>query len=437
MIPATCTVLRNIPISPNGKIDRKALPPPDNMIIEAEIAKAHAEPRTPVEAEIASIFAAVLGLRKVGIHDNFFEIGGHSLLAVQVFSRISEVFPNATPLLATLLQRPTAAQLAAAIGRDGVLVDILIKLRDGAPDRLPFFCVPGAGGNVLSMRPLAMAFPPDLPFYCLQARGLDGSEPFHSVEKTAECYVREIRAVQPTGPYFLGGGCYGGLVAFEMARQLQQQGEQVALVALMDTTNYAAGRLLPKHRFLYDHARFISSRIADHAAQLKAMRGPDARGHLANGVRLVSRRIRNLLAETVGLRPNSFPDFVPPDELGDSQSSELITILNRVRNASIEAARKFVPQPYCGRLIVFRASCTVDEIHHDETLGWQRMAREGVECFTITGDHNSMFREPQVRELAEILAAKIKAEQVEQPGNTRHQTAKRIVSGLLVDANNA
>ena len=113
------------------------------------------------------------------------------------------------------------------IRRGGLPVEIVVKLRDGKSGRAPFFCVPGAGGNILSLRPLALAMPDDRPFYCLQAKGLDGSEPFVTVEDTAKCYAEQIRRVQPVGPYHLGGGCYGGIVAFETARVLEAEGEDL------------------------------------------------------------------------------------------------------------------------------------------------------------------------------------------------------------------
>ena len=171
--------------------------------------------------------------------------------------------------LAALLDAPTVRSLAAHLrARTWSNWRYLVCLRHGSAERPPFFCVHGAGGNVLSLRGLAMALPSDLPFYGLQAKGLDGSEPFNSVEEAARTYVEEMRARQPIGPYYLGGGCYGGIVAFEMARLLRAQGERVAALVMIDSSNFAVGSFLPKHQLIRHNLRFYASRAIAHTRKL-------------------------------------------------------------------------------------------------------------------------------------------------------------------------
>ena len=139
----------------------------------------------------------------------------------------------------------------------------LVALREGS-DRAPFFCVPGVGANLFSMMSLATALPEEIPFYCLQARGLDGdSEPIDTVEETAEFNIELIKTVQPHGPYNLGGHCFGGLVAFEMARRLRAAGDEVGVVALIDTANTTYARLhLSRQQRLVNGLRFFARRVS-------------------------------------------------------------------------------------------------------------------------------------------------------------------------------
>ena len=195
-------------------------------------------PRDAFEQSLCEAWAAVLGLDKVGIHDNFFDLGGHSVLAVQLWLRVQQILPGKQLPLSALLEAPTVELLATQLRNASAdPYRLLVRMRPDRSTRSPFFCVHGRGGNVLNMRSLAMALPVGLPFYCCQAKGLDGSEPFESVEETARCYVDEIRQVQPHGPYYIGGTCYGGVVAFEMARILKELGEPVGALVLLDSVN--------------------------------------------------------------------------------------------------------------------------------------------------------------------------------------------------------
>jgi thioesterase domain-containing protein len=250
-----------------------------------------------------------------------------------------------------------------------------------------------------------MALPPDLPFYCLQARGLDGhSAPFSSVEETADYYIEQIRRVQSHGPYYLGGGCYGGLVAFEMARGLRSQGETVNLVALIDTTNFSYGRFLSKPKLIYINSRFFLARILHHLRILGRMRPQEWGNYLSARTRIFLRMARKVIRIAVGKAGGQFPIDDPPVELlGLDGLSELGNVLIRVRDASISAARAFVPKPYDGHLLVFRARPRDDDPYRDEALGWRPVALGGVTAYKVDGDHDSIFHYPDVVAIAKIL----------------------------------
>jgi amino acid adenylation domain-containing protein len=228
MVPSAVVVLREFPLTPNGKVDRAALPAPD---VDSHPDEAQAvSPRNPLELQLAAIWEQVLGVTRIGVKDNFFDLGGYSLLALRMFSAIERTFGKRLPM-SLLFQAPTIEQLADLLADEGCTVRwrslVAIQPEGSKP---PFFAVPGVGGNVLVFARLAKLLGEDQPFYGLQARGLDGKEkPFMRVEEMAAHYIAEIRSVQPEGPYLIGGTCTGGLVAYEMGQQLAAQGHNVIL----------------------------------------------------------------------------------------------------------------------------------------------------------------------------------------------------------------
>jgi amino acid adenylation domain-containing protein len=247
MVPAHFVRLEALPLSPNGKVDRKRLPAPDwSSASSAE----YEAPRNEVERRIATIWSEVLGVERVGIHDNFFELGGNSLLSTQAVSRIRKAFQVELPLR-ELFQEPTVAGLATRVGGgSGGEVErrsyetsfeaCLIPLQPRGW-RPPLFLVSGAHADEDDFLRFVGSLLPhmqrDQPIYGFKARGLDGvREPHTCAEEMAADYIREMRAFRPSGPYLIAGNCVGGIVAFEMARQLRAAGEQAALVALLDTT---------------------------------------------------------------------------------------------------------------------------------------------------------------------------------------------------------
>ncbi|HEU4880913.1 MAG TPA: thioesterase domain-containing protein, partial [Longimicrobium sp.] len=232
MIPSAFVPLDEIPLTPSGKVDRRALPEPD-----APAAGGYVVPRDVTELEVARIWGEALGVPRVGAADDFFRMGGHSLLALRMMARIRERFGRELPL-ATLFRHPTVAAFAEALRREGADADdgrLLVTLNAGGA-LPPIFFFPPAGGTVTHYADLARRLGPEQPFLALHAPGLTGDEPpLESVEAMAVRFVEEIRAAQPHGPYWLGGWSAGGTTAFEAARQLRSAGEEVALLAIVDS----------------------------------------------------------------------------------------------------------------------------------------------------------------------------------------------------------
>ncbi|MBU9423485.1 thioesterase domain-containing protein, partial [Burkholderia gladioli] len=231
MVPAAFVVLDALPLTPNGKVDRRALPEPDD---EAFAQAQYEAPQGETEQTIAALWAELLGVERVGRHDNFFALGGHSLLATRMLARLRESFGHDVSIR-TLFEAPTVSQLAprvhTAVQSDALAMLLPIRTLGSKP---PLFCIHPAGGFSWPYAGLAHHLP-DRPLYGLQARALaEADEQVESIEEMALDYVRQIRGVQPSGPYHLLGWSLGCHIAHAIATQLQLAGESVALLAMLD-----------------------------------------------------------------------------------------------------------------------------------------------------------------------------------------------------------
>lgn len=383
MLPQHIERLDALPHTPNGKIDRKALPMPALLAV-AEPTR-EAVPAGALEQALIEIWRELLRVQDVGINDDFFDLGGDSLLAVRVFERTQKLTGVNLPL-ATLLTAPTIARQAAALRAAGA------KEPQAAPatappnarrdpwaplvpiqpkgSRLPLFFVHAIGGNVLNYVRLAKGFPADQPIYGLQAVGLDGlAPPLESVPAMAARYVAEIRKVQPHGPYFLAGGSMGGAIAYEIAQQLSDDGEPIGMLALFDTYGPADRRLETA-----GHRRVTLARLCG------AMRNRLLR--VADRVRVRSARKHN--------RALSY----------DLRHRE-------IQRAHGRAYLAYVPSPFPGTIVLFRATNQPAGIV-DRTLGWGDSAIGGIEVIDIPGHHNNLVEQP---ELLEQLQAVLRRQQ--------------------------
>lgn len=364
-------------------------------------------PKTGLERQLAVIWADMLGVTEVGVHDNFFEMGGTSLLAAQLLGRLIDTYANENLTLSSLLEAPTVEEFGLLLEKGGSQeYRSLVPMR-AAGTRAPLFCIHGGGGNVLSLRDLAMALPSSQPFYCLQAAGLDGkTEPFTSVEETAAHYVSEVRAFQTEGPYFIAGTCYGGLIAFEMARQLRQQQQSVGFVGLIDTHNHAYASMLPKSKLVYYNVRFVAQRVVHHVGRIARLSGGDRKEYLAGRVKSLRKHLVGFTSIFTGGARTQVVGSPPPGiPIEESIHGDFHRTLIKVVEANLEAQRAFVPQVYQGPITLFKAADPFVEPYQDRYLGWGPVARGGIEDYTIPGDHADITEEPHVRVLAALLDA--------------------------------
>ncbi|HTB81378.1 MAG TPA: SDR family NAD(P)-dependent oxidoreductase [Opitutaceae bacterium] len=331
----------------------------------------YVEPRTETERKLARIWQDLLKRPQMGVRDNFFEIGGRSLLAARIFAQIEKVFGRSLPI-ASLFKAPTIEQLAVLIegGASSFPVCQVEPLqREGT--RPPFFCIPGGASDIIVFRPLADLLGPDQPFYGLQAHGLDGTKtdaPIIHITELAGYFIKEIRAIQPEGPYQLGGHCFGALLAYEIARQLEAQGQSVALLALLDPTATVSLDLGFFHSFKPRVQYFI--RLSLRMSLLEKIKFVGAlANHLVNEKLVGSHRIQHTI--------------------------DRLRILHE----------GYKLQPYPGRATLFLAADSRHEFYgeKDVRLILGRLAQGGTEIQRVAGNHHTMLQDPRVRDLAEKL----------------------------------
>ena len=233
MVPSAFVKLASLPLTANGKVDRRALPAPNGA---RHLARTFVAPRNPTEIRLKKIWEEMLNVRPIGITDNFFELGGNSLLTLSLIGQIQSQFEVELPLAAVMTDG-TIKGLAKLIQENKKEAEWspLVPIKPTG-SKLPFYCVHAGGGNVVGFYDLAQQFEEDQPFYGLQAAGLvEGQEPLYRIEDMAALYLAAIRKLQPQGPYLIGGYSSGGIIAFEMAQQLSRQGEEVGVLAMLDS----------------------------------------------------------------------------------------------------------------------------------------------------------------------------------------------------------
>ncbi|WP_414573137.1 amino acid adenylation domain-containing protein [Nostoc sp. CCY 9925] len=380
MLPNSFVLLDDLPLTPNGKVDRRTLRASHQTIQQSK--DIFLAPQDELELELTKIWQKVLGIQPISIKNNFFEMGGHSLLAVRLFAEIEKTLGKNLPL-ATLLQASTIEELANILRQPGWVKPwsslVPIQPKGSKP---PFFLVHAVGGNILSYCDLARHLGLNQPVYGLQAQGLDGKTPPHTrIEDMAAQYIKEIRTVQPNGPYFLGGASFGGTVVFEMAQQLYAQGEKVALLSLLDS---AGLNNLP--------TRFFDL-VSGHLNNLAQLKPQEQLTYIWERLEWhISKRIPKPIHQL----------FLKLRDM--DRSPQTLYNLN-VLEANLHASKNYLLQVYPSHLTLFRAKLKSSRRYSDPLGGWGGLALEGVEVHEIPGDHTSILIEPHVQVLAEKLKA--------------------------------
>ncbi len=401
MIPSLFVEMEAFPLTPNGKIDRKAFPRPEGLVVQT--AAPFLNPESDRERQLAEIWKKALRKQTIGVNDNFFDLGGHSLLAAQMFAQIERQIRVRLPL-AVLFQAPTIRQLAEIIESKlwNSAWKSLVPLQTTG-DRPPLFLVHGAEGNVLLYKNLARGLGNDQPVYALQSRGLEGREAIDTgVEQMAAHYRQEIQALQPRGPYFLGGYCLGGTIALEIAQQLRRSGESVALLAMVETYN-----MDDVGEFSFPLRTFHRAQnLYFHLKNLLLSLSQGGLGFFLEKLRVQWSRSRvkcNILWATM------------LDKLGYESGLRYQHL--QVRDVNDRAQAAYKPLPYDGKITLFRTQGHYRGLDSWD-FGWGRIARHRVRVMELPHYPRGSLNRPFVEVLVRRLAAEIEDARSGLPART-------------------
>jgi thioesterase domain-containing protein/acyl carrier protein len=385
MLPSAFVYLDDLPLTPNGKVDRKALPEPEICSPRHD----SVAPRDAIEQQLIQIWEHLLSVHPIGVEDNFFEIGGHSLLAIRLVAKINKRFDKSLPV-SQIFAYPTIAGIASRLRKGLELPEAscLVKIRPQG-SRSPLFFLPGVEGTVSYLYPLAQQLNPDIPFFAFQAKGLDRkSSPYTTMEEMAGHFVELLLEVQPQGPYFLAGHSFGGRIAFAMAQILLTRGQIIGQLTIVDAIapGMVAENSAPLEvdgQLLLDFFTIAGLRLKLSREEFKKLSTEE---QLACAVRLLEEA--HLLPEGGGI--------------------EYLDGLLDVHKANLQIHNQYAPEaPGLLPITLLRASETMaDQIPIqgvDEDLGWGRYAHQPVAVHYMPGDHITMMRPPHVGQLAQSL----------------------------------
>jgi amino acid adenylation domain-containing protein len=374
MMPSAVEILDALPLTPNNKLDRKRLPEPsrENLTVVA--------PRDDLEHQLVQIWEQVLDLKNIGIDDNFFDLGGHSLVALQLFAEIEKIWHKKF-LLAVLLESPTIAGLAQVI-RTGKTPDwspvVLLKPSE---NKSPLFCVHPLGGNLFDYHTLSKILDIHRPIYGLQPRGIDGKQqPYERIEDMASYFIQSIKTIQPQGPYFIVGYSFGGIVAFDIARQLTEQGEKIAFLGLIDIRCPVIAELDTPFREWIE-------------IQLDRMRKMTIKEQFDYLIEKLFYPKSQVYRDEVVATLSDLDLFTP----------ELVKVLD----CNVQAVKEYQPQIFAGRATLFWSEYQDWYIKKHPTLGWGDLIADHLDLQRIPGNHITLMREPHVQVLAEKLSSSI------------------------------
>lgn len=373
LIPTFFIELDEIPTTPVGKIDRKLLPDP-----EAFSSTHHfIAPRNHVEAKMTHLWEDVLGIQPIGVTDHYFELGGSSLLAMQLFAKIEDEFKVRLPV-SLIFQDDTIEKLTAhlkATDQSQIASPSLVPIQPEGT-KIPLFCIHGGGGEVFIYRDLAIKLGKQQPLYGLRYVEDSHFKSQPSVELLAQKYIKEIREVQPAGPYALVGFCLGGAIAYDMAQKLIQQGEKVALLTILNFANPCVRPISIQEEMTYKKAVINNLRLL--------FKMP-----LRKRASFFIQKIKN--AAQIAKSPPKNPE-------ADHKLAR-----NRRRLSRVVGSYK--PKPYPGHVLLIRAD-DYQNVSQDN-LGWEIASGGRLTVHHILSDHESLLKGTNVDMIADHLTGQL------------------------------
>ncbi|HEU5226352.1 MAG TPA: amino acid adenylation domain-containing protein [Ktedonobacteraceae bacterium] len=377
MVPSTFVFLDALPMTQHGGVDRQSLLRPDSS---TERAKNDIVAHSDIEAKLVGIWESLLQTSPIAVQDNFFDLGGNSLLAVRLMARVQREFQQELPI-SVLFQKATPELLAAELlrrrwsGNESALVEI-----QPIGTKRPLFCIHPIGGEVFCYADLARQLGPEQPVYGLQVPGKSHQQACSTLEDMARSYIAEIRTIQPAGPYLLAGWSLGGVIAFEMAQQLLQQGHEVELLALLDSN---------------------APTVRNSTKPLIEQFGEELEGIFGKKLYLDYTQLQHFTLDeqlTLLYAYAEQADILPPD----MEFEQLLSMFSLYKR-NIEAVRQYKPRGYAGRIILFTATQCEENKQAESTCGWQMFAEQALDVYPIPGNHYSMLKPPNLYHLAEQL----------------------------------
>ena len=395
MIPSAFVVLETLPLTPNGKIDRKRLPAPDT-IIDTALAE-YAEPTGETEILLAKIWNELLKREKISANDDFFALGGHSLLAVSMMGRIENETRKRIPL-ATLFSNSKLSSLAKIIEAQENENDwrSLVHIKPFG-NLIPLFLIHGAGLNVMLYNTLINSLSIDQPVYGLQAKGLNGiDKPLETIEEIAAHYISEIKTEYPVGPYALAGFSLGGIIAFEMVRQMMATGDEVALLGMLDTIAHTSDKHLSPGQKKKRNIKFFFNQLIFNTLALIHEPGELKSKMFLWKIKSLERKFKSLI-----FRIRAHNAYVAGDK------DKLPSFLHNVHEINNRAGEDYVLKPSDVAIELFKAAHQTFYIEDKKTYGWDKFARKGVNIHTVPGEHSTLFWPPNDVPFAHILQKRL------------------------------
>jgi thioesterase domain-containing protein/acyl carrier protein len=437
MVPALFVILDTLPRTLNGKLDRKALPAPEHT----DYRTTYVAPRTTGEEILAGIWAEVLKIERVGRNDDFFELGGNSLVAVRFFARVKKNFGISLPL-STLFQATTIRSLVDVMRNHGYvdtaaktfvtlndhesqvevqssnailttqtqnaqsdsnnMAPLLIRTGKGG---LPLFFVHDGLGEVLLYRNLAFRLDPRHPVYGLEPEVSNGRFVHTRIVDMARAKVERIRKVQPTGPYMVAGLCAGGVIAFEIARQFEELGEQTLFVGIIDAADVAAEK-----RSFHD----LRERIKRFLGTFRHTAGNQSdSSHILNCIVTFAKKAINFVSYAISTRLERIRNAKKLAALRKHEAlSTNVTEIDFNKLLELAFQEHVTQGVFHGEdIVLFRATQNMGiagdqpfrEVFSDPFLGWQKRVREPIKAIDVSGGHSSALQEPHVEMLAKEM----------------------------------
>jgi amino acid adenylation domain-containing protein len=402
MVPSIFVPLGALPLNANGKVDRRALQVPGDQAPDR--GDLLVPPRNLVEKRLVGLWEEILKIRPIGVKDNVFQIGANSLAVMRLQLRLESEFEGRLPA-GPLAQAPTVEALAELLryGRTESGSCLVPIQRQG--ERPPFYCVHGGAGTVLTYYNLAKHLGPGRPFYGLRMKGRYGKElPPERIEEMAAEYLQEIKRVQPQGPYYLGGYCFGGLVAFEIAQQLRRRGEKVAALLVINGLSPSASRPRSVEAVRRDPPVAAGRAWSPHFVVRKFI-GVLRRAW--RGSRRRWRRMARYLGTSVAYRLRLRLGLPVSDTLRTRYFARVMAI----------AEARYVPVVYPGKMALIRG----EGFGSDPFLGWKPLVAGDLQVLAVPGDHENerqVWTEPHIQ----VMAAKLREYLEEVEANVGGQT---------------